>query len=134
MKFNPVSTGLVALWTCDLPKGHHFLSSFEHFCGRLFGKTKAVLDFPCGSDGKASVYNAGDLGSIPGSGRSSGEGNGNPLYYYCLKIPWTKELGKPQSMGSLITMALPAHTETGPGRSPLGIHTALHSCFRLYTL
>ena len=38
-------------------------------------------DFPGGSDGKASVYNAGDLGSIPGSGRSPGEGNGNPLQY-----------------------------------------------------
>ena len=38
-----------------------------------------VLDFPGGSDGKASAYNVGDLGSIPVSGRSSGEGNGNPL-------------------------------------------------------
>ena len=38
-----------------------------------------VQDFPGGSDGKASVYNAGDLGSIPGSGRFPGEGNGNPL-------------------------------------------------------
>ena len=36
-------------------------------------------DFPGGSDGKASTYNAGDPGSIPGLGRSSGEGNGNPL-------------------------------------------------------
>ena len=35
--------------------------------------------FPGGSDGKASVYNVGDLGSIPGSGRSPGEGNGNSL-------------------------------------------------------
>ena len=35
--------------------------------------------FPGGSDGKASVYNAGNLGSIPGSGRSPGEGNVNPL-------------------------------------------------------
>ena len=42
-------------------------------------------DFPIGSDGKASVYNVGDLGSIPGSGRSPGEGNGNPLQYYCLE-------------------------------------------------
>ena len=44
--------------------------------------------FPGGSDGKASVYNAyhvGDLGSIPGSGRSPGEGNGNPLQYSCLE-------------------------------------------------
>ena len=40
-----------------------------------------------GSDGKASVYNAGDPGSIPGSGRSAGEENGNPLQYYCLENP-----------------------------------------------
>ena len=37
-----------------------------------------------GSDGKASAHNAGDLGSIPGSGRSPGEGNGNLLQYSCL--------------------------------------------------
>ena len=36
---------------------------------------------------KASVYNAGDLGSIPGLGRSPGEGNGNPLQYACLENP-----------------------------------------------
>ena len=41
----------------------------------------------CGSDGKASVYNEGDLGSIPGSGRFPGEGNGNPLQYSCLENP-----------------------------------------------
>ena len=44
-------------------------------------------DFPGGLDGKASVYNAGDLGSIPGSGRSPGEGNGNSLQYACLENP-----------------------------------------------
>ena len=38
-----------------------------------------------GSDGKASAYNAGDPGSIPESGRSPGEGNGNPLQYSCLE-------------------------------------------------
>ena len=42
-------------------------------------------DFLGGSDSKASVYNAGDPGSIPGLGRSPGEGNGNPLQYYCLE-------------------------------------------------
>ena len=46
-----------------------------------------VEGFPGGLDGKASVYNEGDLGSIPGSGRSAGEGNGNPLQYYCLENP-----------------------------------------------
>ena len=43
--------------------------------------------FPGGSDGKAPVYNAGDLGSIPGLGRVPGEGNGNPLQYSCLENP-----------------------------------------------
>ena len=43
--------------------------------------------FPGGSDGKASTCDAGDLGSIPGSGRSHGEGNGNPLQYSWLENP-----------------------------------------------
>ena len=43
--------------------------------------------FPGGSDVKASACNAGDLGLIPGSGRSPGEGNGNPLQYSCLENP-----------------------------------------------
>ena len=47
----------------------------------------SLEDFPGGSDGKASVYNAGDPGSIPGLERSPGEGNGNPLQYYCLENP-----------------------------------------------
>ena len=46
-----------------------------------------VFLFPGGSDGKASAYNARDPGSIPGLGRSSGEGNGNPLQYSCLENP-----------------------------------------------
>ena len=46
-----------------------------------------VSDFPVVSEGKVSVCNAGDLGSIPGSGRSPGEGNGTPLQYYCLENP-----------------------------------------------
>ena len=45
------------------------------------------MDFPGGSDGKASAYNAGDLGSILGSGKSPGEGNGNPLQYSSLENP-----------------------------------------------
>ena len=45
------------------------------------------LGFPGGSDSKESAYNAGDLGSIPGSGRSPGEGNGYPLQYSCLENP-----------------------------------------------
>ena len=45
------------------------------------------MGFLCGSDGKASAYNVGDPGSIPGWGSSPGEGNGNPLQYSCLENP-----------------------------------------------
>ena len=48
---------------------------------------KSALDFPGGSDGKESAYDAGDPISVPGSGRSPGEGNGNPLQYCCLENP-----------------------------------------------
>ena len=59
------------------------------------------MDFPGGSDSKVSVNNAGDLGSIPGSGRSPGEGNDSPLQYSCQENPmdrgaWCRLL----SMGS----------------------------------
>ena len=43
------------------------------------------MGFPGGSDGKVSVCNVGDLGLIPGLGRSPGEGNGYPLQYSCLE-------------------------------------------------
>ena len=43
--------------------------------------------FPGGSEGKASACNAGDLGLTPGSGRSPGEGNGNPFQCSCLENP-----------------------------------------------
>ena len=46
-----------------------------------------VGNFPGGSDSKASAFNARDPGLIPGSGRSPGEGNGNPLQYSCLENP-----------------------------------------------
>ena len=45
------------------------------------------MGFPSGSDGEESACNAGDLGSIPGLGRSLGGGHGNPLLYSCLKNP-----------------------------------------------
>ena len=47
--------------------------------------------FPSGSEVKASASNAGDPGLIPGSGRSPGEGNGNPLQYSCLENPMDGE-------------------------------------------
>ena len=58
------------------------------------------MDFPGGSDSKASAYNEGDPDSILGLGRSPEEGNGNPLEYSCLENPWTEEPGRLQSVGS----------------------------------
>ena len=56
--------------------------------GTIFKETiKLKWGFPGGSECKESIGNAGDLGSVPGSGRSSGEGNGNPLQYSCLENP-----------------------------------------------
>ena len=52
---------------------------------------QVALGFPGGSDDEASAYNAGGLGSIPGSGRSPGEGNGNPLQYSFLENPMDGE-------------------------------------------
>ena len=57
-------------------------------------------DFPDGTVVKIPHTNAEDMGSIPGSGRSSGGGNGNPLQYSCLENPMTEEPGGLQSMGS----------------------------------
>ena len=52
------------------------------------GNSNLLLkEVPGGSEDKVSPRNVGDLGSIPGSGRSPGEGNGNPLQYSCLKNP-----------------------------------------------
>ena len=48
----------------------------------------------------ASAGDAGDMSLIPGSGRSPGVGNGNPLQYPCWEIPWTEDPGGLQSMGS----------------------------------
>ena len=50
-----------------------------------------ILGFPGGSEAKASACNAGNQGSIPGSGRAPGEGNGNPLQYSCLENPMDRE-------------------------------------------
>ena len=76
-------------------------SSLETQAGFLFyslvkfisflGKLSLLLGFPGGSEVKASASNAGDPGSIPGSGRSPGEGNGNPLQYACLENPMDGE-------------------------------------------
>ena len=58
-------------------------------------------DYPVGSDGKESACNAGDLGTIPGLGRSPGEGKDNPLQYSCLENPMDRGTWQAtQSIGS----------------------------------
>ena len=65
------------------------------------------MGFPGGSDGKESARNMGDLGLIPGWGRSPGEGNGNPLHCSCLEDPrdggawWAAIYGVAQSQTRL---------------------------------
>ena len=49
--------------------------------------------------GKESACNAGDVGSVPGLGRSAGGGHGNPLQYFCLVNPLDRGAGRLQSMG-----------------------------------
>jgi len=92
----------------ELKEGYQNLSVGQ--LGRLFGGSSGkmssellslsrflwqhlVLCFPSGSDGKEFACNAGDAGFIPRLERFPGEGNGNPLQYYCL------DLGRLQSMG-----------------------------------
>ena len=60
-------------------------------CIKIMESLTSIMGFPGGSEGKVSACNAGDLGSIPGSGRSPGEGNGNPLQYPCLEDPMDRE-------------------------------------------
>ena len=55
--------------------------------------------FPCSSVSKESACSAGDPGSIPGLGRSPGEGNGNPLQYSCLENPMDREAWHAASHG-----------------------------------
>ena len=59
-----------------------------------------LKDFPGGSDGKVSVYNAGDLGSSPELGRSLEKEMANHSSTIAWKIPWTEETGRLQSKGS----------------------------------
>ena len=71
------------------------------------------MGFPGGSDSKESACNAGDPGSILGSGRSPGEGDGYPLQYSCLENSRTEEPGGLQSMGWQSDLPLPPQDEAG---------------------
>ena len=76
-------------WHCECPQANlssqmpGVLEPRERRKARMLGFI--TRGFPGGSDGKASACSVGDPGSIPGLGRSPGEGNGNPLQYSCLE-------------------------------------------------
>jgi len=97
-----LETGFFFSLILDPVEDSHWVLSGQ--IGEKDAISKSVTGFPGGSDGKASAYNAGDPALIPGSGRSPGEGNGNPLQYSCLENPmdgvawWAT--GGLQSMGS----------------------------------
>ena len=76
--------------------GCHFLLHCHCPCSAPISSQRwAALSFPGGSEVKASASNAGDPGSIPGSGRAPGEGNGKPLQYSCLENPVDESLENP---------------------------------------
>ena len=63
----------------------YFNITIDEKCLTIFGVLELILGFPGCSVTKNSPANSGDVGSIPGSGRLPGEGNGNPLQYSCLE-------------------------------------------------
>ena len=85
------------------------------------------LGFPGGSGGKESACNIGDPGSIAGSGRSPGEGNGNPLQYSCLENPMDRGawlaivhgVAKSQIRLYNLQSLLCSHFESGNAESPV---------------
>ena len=74
--------------------------------------------FPGGSDSKVSARNVGDLGSIPGSGRCPGEGNGSPFQYSCLE--------NPMDLRSLVTCSLVGYSPWGRKESDTTEHLHFH--------
>ena len=99
--------------------------------------TTKPLGLPCSSSGKESAYNAGDQGSVPGSGRFSGEGIGNPLQYTCLENSmdreawWAIVLGIAKSRTRLTN----THTHTKPLEEDIAVnlyYPALGKVFFIY--
>ena len=91
-----------------------------------FSMVFGSVDFPGGSDGKASVYHVGDPGSSPGLGRSPGEGNYNPLQYYCLE--------KSHGQRSLVGYSLWGRKELDTTSLSLSLHFGSVSKDHQYTI
>ena len=78
-----LTTGPPGKSLCDILKWWKYASGEHSNCQGLV----KGYELPCSSDGKESACNVGDPGSVPGLGRSPGEGNGNPIQYSCLENP-----------------------------------------------
>ena len=92
-----------------------------------------ALSYPGVSDGKESACNAGDPGSIPGLGRSPGEGNGNPLQYSCLENPMDRGAwqGVDHGIAKSQTQRSEEHFHAGKASHPWN-HTVFVTLFLAY--
>ena len=86
----------IVLWSICIHRCNAYANTKE----TGMGVGKGTVGLPCGSDHKESACNARDPGSIPGLGRSLGEGNGYPPSILAWRIPWTEEPDGLQSIGS----------------------------------
>ena len=97
-------------------------------------KKKTLKGFPNVSDGKESACNAGNLGLIPGSGRSPGKGNGNPIHYSCLENSMDREAwratvhGVTKSQTQLIKACLMCSHVVGRGYAKIKLKKGWPSC------
>ena len=89
----------IAGWFLLLNEPHTRVCVCVCVCVCIYTDIYIYTSFPGGSEGKESARSAGDLDSIPGSGRQPGEGKGNPLGTLAWKIPWTEKPGSLQSIG-----------------------------------
>ena len=90
----------ISHFPASLPIHRIFSHVYSSSNSPLSALMKKISSIHGDSESKESACNSGDLGLIPASGRSPGEGNGYPLQYSCLRIPWTEDAGGLQSMGS----------------------------------
>ena len=81
----PFSTSYSGLFVGFFDDGYSGRCKVTPHCSFDFNFSRNKQGFPCSSSGKEPALSAGDLGSIPGLGRSPGEGNGKPLQYPCLE-------------------------------------------------
>ena len=94
--------------------------------------TPVFLGFPGDSDNKESASNAGDMGLIPGLGRTPGEGNGYPLHYSFWGIPWTEKNNSPYGHREPDTTEQLTHAPSVPSFWRVFNHKWVLNCVRSF--